>query len=66
MKALAPSLAALALAATGCIGTDFIDDGQPRELRLAPLPDTIAFGDTVELSATYFNEVGKEESATVA
>ena len=60
------SLALLpALALTACIGTDFLDNAQPRELRLVTLPDTIAFGDTVTLSATYFNEVGVETAAEV-
>ena len=63
MKSLFALLPALAL--TACIGTDFIDNSQPRELRLVALPDTIAFGDTVDLSATYFDEVGVERAAEV-
>ncbi len=63
MKHLLLALPILALGA--CIGTDFIDDSVPRELRIAALPDTIAFGDTVDLVATYFNEVGVEERVDI-
>ncbi len=53
------------LALGACIGTDLIDDSVPRELRILALPDTIAFGDTVDLSATYFNEIGREEGVDI-
>ena len=56
---------ALALLATGCIGTDYIDDGVPAEVRIASLPDTVAFGDTIDLRASFFNNVGRETSAAV-
>ena len=56
---------ALALLATGCIGTDYIDDGVAAEVRIASLPDTVAFGDTIDLQATYFNNVGRETPAAV-
>lgn len=57
------ALASLALAS--CIGTDFLDDAVAPELRLAPLPDTIALGDTVDLRAAYFDNLGREAAATV-
>ena len=67
MRAMKPALLSLAaaLVLTACIGTDFIDNSQPRELRLVALPDTAALGDTVALAATYFNEVGIEEALAV-
>ena len=48
-----------------CIGTDIVDDAVPVELRIAALPDTIAYGDTVELQATYFNNIGRETPAAI-
>ncbi len=63
MKYMLFSLPLFALGA--CIETDFIDDGVPQVLRIASLPDTIAFGDTIDLRATYFNNVGREESVAV-
>lgn len=54
----------LALASLpGCVGTDFVDDRVPAEVRIATPPDTLAVGDTLALRARFFDEVGRPAAA---
>ena len=64
--ALAAITLAAAIAVGACVGTDYVDDSVPPELRIAALPDTIAHGDTVALAATFFDHVGREAAAPIA
>ncbi len=53
------------LAISGCIGDDIIDDRVPEVLRITQSVDTIALGETFQFEATYFNEIGDPESASI-
>lgn len=45
-----------------CIGDDFIDDRVDPVLRITNPIDSISFGDSYQYEASYFNEVGLQES----
>ncbi|MEK7256180.1 MAG: DM13 domain-containing protein [Bacteroidota bacterium] len=52
---------------SGCIGTDYVDDPTvPERVVISPNIDSLEVGQTVQFSATFFNEFGQEEQAAIA
>lgn len=69
MKALyllmVPLLCTLLLGS--CIGTDIIDDPiVPEEVMITPRVDTLMVGETIQFSATYYNQFGNPEQANIS
>jgi len=55
----------LVLSMGSCIGDDFIEDFVEPEIRIIDAVDTIAVGDTYQMRAQFFNEVGKKEEVVI-
>ncbi len=55
----------LSVQCLSCIGDDYIDDYVMPEIRFNNILDTIEFGSTYQLEATYFNNVGKPEQLPI-
>ena len=48
-----------------CVGEDIIDDEVPEVLRITNIENEIQLGNTLQLEATYFNNVGQEAQANI-
>ena len=57
------SLAVLLL--SSCIGDDFIDDQVEPTLRIVSMVNSIAIGESFQIEAIYFNNIGVEEEAII-
>ncbi len=57
------SLAVLLL--SSCIGDDFIDDQVEPTLRIVSMVNSIAIGESFQMEAIYFNNIGVEEEAII-
>lgn len=56
----------ICLASTvGCVGTDIVDDRVPPRVAIKNPIDSLQVGETYQLSATYYNEAGVEETSTI-
>lgn len=57
----------LSIFIAGCIGTDYIDDPTvPERLVISPRVDSILVGQTVQFSATHYDEYGQETQQSIA
>jgi len=60
------STLAVPLLLVGCIGNDFIEDFIEPTVRITNPLDTLGVGETYQLEAAYFNNVGQEETVDFA
>ncbi|NQY06907.1 MAG: Ig-like domain-containing protein [Flavobacteriaceae bacterium] len=59
------SLTFITLFFVGCIGEDVIDDAVDPEVRITNSTTSIAVGETYQFEATYFNNIGQADQATL-
>ncbi len=50
---------------SACIGTDYIEDAVEPELRITTQVEALGVGDSFQLEASYFNQVGLPEEVSV-
>lgn len=56
----------LTILASSCIGDDILDDFVEPVVRITNPIDTLEVGTSIQFSAMFFNNVGREETATVS